>query len=154
MAAPLIPQEIFLLERYSSLDYFGQMRDAFAACLQSAEQALAEFMMHLPSDYRSRPLYEQPDAVWGERILPNMRWALAGLNEAYIRISHGDLDGLAVAGNISTTFSSINRDYAWKWMAARYLSVCDKNESAAWERASNVKFTAMGEWLTGDLTSD
>jgi hypothetical protein len=32
MSAPLIPQEIYLLERYSSLEYFGRMRDAFAAC--------------------------------------------------------------------------------------------------------------------------
>jgi hypothetical protein len=31
LAAPLIPQEIYLQERYCSLDYFGRLRDAFAA---------------------------------------------------------------------------------------------------------------------------
>ena len=39
---PLIPQEVYLLERYSSLDYFGTMRDAFEACVRAAEDALAE----------------------------------------------------------------------------------------------------------------
>ncbi|MEN9452933.1 MAG: hypothetical protein RLZZ369_1992, partial [Pseudomonadota bacterium] len=40
MATPLIPQEIYLLERYSSLDYFGEMRDAWAKMLDAAEEAL------------------------------------------------------------------------------------------------------------------
>lgn len=102
MTVPLISQEIYLLARYSSLDYFGQMRDHFAECVKAAEDALAEFMRHLPPDYRSRPLYQQPDAVWGERVIPNMQWALAGLNDGYIRISHGDLDGLGFAGNVRT----------------------------------------------------
>lgn len=56
MTIPLIPQEIYLLERYSSLDYFGQTRDHFAECVKAAEDALAEFMRHIPPDYRSRPL--------------------------------------------------------------------------------------------------
>lgn len=33
MATPLIPQEIYLLERYSPLGYFGQMRDAWQVML-------------------------------------------------------------------------------------------------------------------------
>jgi len=43
MASPLIPQEIYLLERYSSADYFGDMRDAWAAMVKHAERALDIF---------------------------------------------------------------------------------------------------------------
>jgi hypothetical protein len=30
MSTPLVPQEVYLLERYSSLEYFGELRDHFA----------------------------------------------------------------------------------------------------------------------------
>jgi hypothetical protein len=73
MAAPLIPQEVFLLERYSSPEYFGWLRDAFAACVKATEDALTEFMRHLPPDYRNRPRHLRPDRVWGEHIIPNMQ---------------------------------------------------------------------------------
>jgi len=82
----LILQEIYLLERYSSLDYFGQMRDAFEACVKAAENALGEFMKHLPPDYRSRPINRQPDAVWGERVIPNLQFSLQGVFNGYIRL--------------------------------------------------------------------
>lgn len=153
MAAPLIPQEIYLLERYSSLEYFGRMRDAFAACVKAAEGALVEFMKHLPPDYRSLPLHMQPDRVWGERVLPNMRWALEGLNNGYIRISHGDLDGLGMAGNINTTFSAIIRDYSWEWMAQPFLGDAYREQGVAWEMASNINFTALAQWKSGALTA-
>ncbi|WP_019561867.1 hypothetical protein [Caldimonas manganoxidans] len=152
MTIPLIPQEIYLLERYSSLDYFGQMRDHFAQCVKAAEDALAEFMRHLPPDYRSRPLHQQPDAVWGERVIPNMQWALAGLNDGYIRISHGDLDGLGFAGNVKTTFASINRDYHIDWMPQPYQSRYDEAQILASEMASNISHTEQGSWSYGTLS--
>jgi hypothetical protein len=152
MTIPLIPQEIYLLERYSSLDYFGQMRDHFAECVKAAEEALAEFMRHIPPDYRSRPLHQQPDAVWGERVIPNMQWALAGLNDGYIRISHGDLDGLGFAGNVETTFVSINRDYSADWMPQPYQDRYMAALRASWEMASNISHTEQGSWDFGDLS--
>jgi hypothetical protein len=152
MTIPLIPQEIYLLERYSSLDYFGRMRDHFAEGVKAAEEALAEFMRHIPLDYRSRPLHQQPDAVWGERVIPNMQWALAGLNDGYIRISHGDLDGLGFAGNVRTTFASINRDYHIEWMAKAYQDRYDQAETQASKMASNTSHTEQGSWDFGDLS--
>lgn len=68
--APLIRQEIYLLERYSSLDYFGHMRDYFAAMVKAAQDALDEFMKRVPSDYRSWRINQQPDQVWGSRSYP------------------------------------------------------------------------------------
>ncbi len=152
MTIPLIPQEIYLLERYSSLEYFGQMRDHFAECVKAAEDALAEFMRHIPPDYRSRPLHQQPDAVWGERVIPNMQWALAGLNDGYIRISHGDLDGLGFAGNVRTTFASINRDYRIDWMPQPFQDQYDRAERLASKMASNIAHTEQGNWDFGDLS--
>jgi hypothetical protein len=153
MAAPLIPQEIYLLERYSSLEYFGQMRDAFGACTKAAEDALAEFMRHLPPDYRSKPLHEQPDIVWGERILPNMQWAVDGLNEGYNSISNQDLSGLGFAGNVDTTFAAINRDYSSTWMPAPFEAEFDKQWRIASQPASNISFTEQSDWTKGALTT-
>lgn len=153
MSAPLIPQEIYLLERYSSLTYFGELRDHFAAMVKAAQDALDEFMRSIPPDYRSRAINQQPDQVWGERIIPNLQWALDGLNKAYIRISHGDLDAMGVASNVGSSFSAINRDYSWDWMPQPYFDIADAENSEAWERASNISFTALGDWLPGALTT-
>jgi len=95
----------------------------------------------------------QPDRVWGERILPNMRWALEGLNNGYIRISHGDLDGLGMAGNINTTFASINRDYSWDWMAKAFFDESFDQARIASPMASNISFTEQSDWSAGDLTT-
>ena len=85
------PQEIFLLERYSSPAYFKEMRDAFANMLEAAEYALELFVNDLPFDYRTRPLNQQPDIVWGERVLPNLRDTLDSLNIGYQELLNGDL---------------------------------------------------------------
>jgi quinol monooxygenase YgiN len=41
MAAPLIPQDIFFIERYSSIAYFEQLKNAFAAFVDAVEKAVA-----------------------------------------------------------------------------------------------------------------
>jgi len=148
----LIPQEIYLLERYSSLEYFGQMRDAFEACVKAAENALAEFMKHLPPDYRDQPLWKQPDAVWGETVIPNLQWALQGLNEGYIFLSRGDADALGMAGNVDTSFAAIGRDYSWDWMPEPYQSECEKYRKPARKMSSNIGHTQQGNWEMGELT--
>ena len=85
------PQAIYLLERYSSPAYFKEMRDAFAHTLEAAEYALELFVNDLPFDYRTRPLNQQPDIVWGERVLPNLRDTLDSLNIGYQELLNGDL---------------------------------------------------------------
>lgn len=149
---PLIPQEIYLLERYSSLDYFGQMRDAFEKCVKAAENALTEFMKHLPPDYRSQPLWKQPDAVWGERVIPNLQWALRGLNDGFIVLSHGEADALGMAGNVESSFTGVIRDYDNEWMPEPFVTEFDANMSAAWELASNISHTQQGNWKIGALS--
>jgi hypothetical protein len=116
MATSLHPQEIYLLEQYTSLAYFGEMRDAWEKMLNVAEQALEEFMHKLPADYRNRALPEQPDITWGQRVLPNFRDTMNGLNEAYIRISHGDAKELGWANSVSNDANATRRDYYPSWM--------------------------------------
>jgi hypothetical protein len=153
MSAPLIPQEIYLLERYSSLEYFGDMRDCFAAMVKAAEDALVEYMKHIPPDYRSRHTSQQPDVVWGERVIPNLRWVLDGLNTGYIRISQGDLDALGLAGNVQTTFTAINRDHPYDWMPQPYQDEFDSGWLGCGRPKSNIGTTALGEWLAGALST-
>lgn len=153
MAAPLIPQEIFLIERYSSVDYFEQLKNAFEQFVDAVDQALSAYMNHLPADYRNRPVSDQPDVVWGERVLPNVRWVLEGLIQGHLRLAQGDLSALALAGNVVTAFSSINRDYAWEWMPQPYLDVADEHARIASKMASNVQFTYLAQWEPGMLSA-
>jgi hypothetical protein len=153
MSTPLNPQEIYLLERYSSLSYFGELRDHFAAMVKAAEDALAEFMRHLPPDYRAQHLSLQPDVTWGETVLPNLRWTLDGLNKGYIRISHGDWDALGLAGNVRTAFSGISRDYPWDWMPEAFALIFDNEWIETSYRKSNISITSQAYWSAGDLTT-
>ncbi|MFK1437618.1 hypothetical protein ACSEQ5_30770 [Pseudomonas aeruginosa] len=73
MTAPLFPQEIYLLERYSSPEYYSQMRDAWEAMLRHVEDSLDRFMRQVPADYRARPQPLQPDIAWGQLVLSNFR---------------------------------------------------------------------------------
>ena len=150
----LIPQEVYLLERYSSLDYFGTMRDAFEACVKAAEGALAEFMKHLPPDYRNQPIFKQPDRVWGETIIPNLQFSLRGLNNGFISLTHGDARGLCTAGNLNTAFTAIQRDYDWEWMPEPFYSNYDAHKRIARKLASNISHTEQGNWEIGELTYD
>lgn len=151
---PLIPQEVYLLERYSSLAYYERMRDAFELCVKAAENALAEFMKHLPPDYRSQPLWKQPDAVWGETVIPNLQYSLRGVFNGYIRLSHGDFGGLALAGNVCSSFTGVIRDYVIDWMPEPFMAEYEANMHIAWELASNISHTQQGNWEIGALSYD
>lgn len=153
MATPLIPQEIYLLERYSSPEYFERMRDAFADMVKAAEDALAELMRHLPSDYRKRPLWQQYDVSWGEVVLPNFRSTLQTLNDAYIRLTHGEAWALSYAGNATTAFAGQLRDYPCTWLPEPFLTRFSDGQGLSWELASNIDATALASWSPTELTS-
>jgi hypothetical protein len=162
MATPLIPQEIYLLERYTSLDYFGEMRDAWAAMVKLSYDALDAFVRKLPADYRSRPLYDQPDIVWGQRVIPNFQRTLDVLNDCFITISHGDMMGLRAAGGVSSDFKGFSQDHSSDWMdeapvAAVLPGANDqlwKYLSRATERASNINASIGAGWTRTSLTTN
>ncbi|NMG44313.1 hypothetical protein GPA22_11300 [Aromatoleum toluvorans] len=153
MATPLIPQEIYLLERYSSADYFKKLRDAFADTVQAAEDALAEVMRTLPPDYRSRPRWQQPDITWGDVVLPNFRDTLQMVEEAYRDLLHGDPSAIEIAGNVNTTFAGQIRDYPCDWMPEPYATRFDEAGVLASRYASNIEFTAFVGWNSSDLST-
>jgi hypothetical protein len=157
MATPLIPQEIYLLERFCSLEWYGQMRDAWEAMLNHAETMLDRFMYQLPPRYRARPLPEQPDIVWGERVLPNFRYTMRLLNEGYIKRSHGDYEALGRSCGITGGIRGQTMDYPASWMdevepgaEAKYYELLHKAGDLAWP----VDITSDGIWSPGNLTTD
>ena len=153
MATPLIPQEIYLLERYTSPAYFKQMRDGFALALLAAEDALDHLMRHLPADYRKRQRWEQPDITWGTVVLPNFRDTLMILDKAYPQLLAGDPSVLGVAGNVKTAFTGQSRDYPENWMPETFASRWDEGWRASIVPARNISFTAHFGWDLGNLSS-
>ena len=159
MPTPLLPQEIHLLERYSSKTYFDAMRSAWEQMLQHAEASLEAFVGRLPLDYRSRPLPEQPDIVWGERVLPNLRNTAEALNNAYIQLTHGEMQALGTSGLIQSDFSGFSRDYSANWMdEPQVVEVVAGGSTAFWkwlaialQHAANIEFTVGAYWKKGEL---
>ena len=145
------PQEIYLLERYSSPAYFKEMRDAFAHMLEAAEYALELFVNDLPLDYRTRPINRQPDIVWGERVLPNLRDTLDSLNVGYQELLKGDLAAIGYGGNVESAFRAINMDYDIDWMPEQQQRDYDKWEREASLRAFNMGITSYFGWCLYDL---
>ena len=134
MGTPLIEQQIYLLERYSSKEYFGLMRDAFKAMVKAGYAALDEFMLHLPRDYRSRELWEQPDIVWGERVLPNLSKTEMYVDMAWDKLEAGDFSGLDAANNVSNDFCAMSDGYSTEWMSEPFRSEFD----AKWMLAARL----------------
>ncbi|QSG84941.1 hypothetical protein [Acinetobacter indicus] len=146
------PQEIYLLERYSSAEYFKELVDAFEQTLTAAERALELFMSDLPYDYRDRHISEQPDVVWGEHVLPNFRSTMTSLQYAYRRLLDGDLSALQYAGNVITDFRAQGVDYWPDWMDADNLEQFDQEQAKANQVASNINSTIFGCWVMGSLS--
>ena len=153
MPTPLTPQEIYLLERYTTLEYFGEMRDAWDAMVTLAENCLAEYVRHLPPDYRSRPLPEQPDITWGEVVLPNFRSTWQAVFTSYIKLSHGDMNALRMAHGIGSDITGQQRDYSPCWMGDEQQSKYYALMGEADDRATNIGATVSAEWCVGNLTA-
>jgi hypothetical protein len=154
MITPLIPQELYLLERYSSAEYFQQLRDAFAGMLNAAEQALAEFMHQLPLDYRNRHQSEQPDVVWGNRVLPNFRWTMDGLDNSNILMRAGELRGMSFAGNVPSMFAGLWRDHDIDWMSQARQDEFMRFMGVASTLGDNIATAAEQSWGRSHLSTE
>jgi hypothetical protein len=152
MATQVNPQEIYLLERYSSLDYLGSLRDTWAAMVKHVEACLDSFMQNLPATYRSRPIPEQPDIVWGQRVLPNFQKTLLGLDTGYILLAHGDSEGLSCANGPLNDHKG-QFDYSSEWMSpddfGRYEALLNK----AATMAGNIVATEGAHWNPLELSN-
>jgi hypothetical protein len=166
MADPINRQEIWLLELYSSSAYFERLSSNLDAALEIAEEALDVFCANLAPDYRSRPLPEQIDIVWGERLLPNFRAAAEAIHEGLQRILSGDPEGLGFASNMRSVYAAYGRDYGPDWMREPAITSCrphaaDEFEAAlaaANRAALNIASTYHAWWdvasLRGALAPD
>lgn len=145
MTIQIDTKEIYLLERFTSLEYFGELRDKWERMVKHVEKCLELFMNDLPSNYRRRSLPDQPDVVWGGLVLPNFRSTLSGLHEGYILWSHNNVRGLHFAHGPLTDHKG-QMDYWSGWMnkddEALYISLVD--ECA--EMAHKITVTERAGW--------
>jgi hypothetical protein len=152
MPTPVNQQEIYLLERYISLDYFAALRDTWAELVKHVESCLESFMQNLPATYRTRPLPEQPDVVWGHRVLPNFRNTLQNLNTGFILLSHGDVKGLNYAHGPRSDFKG-QMDYWAGWMARADEDLYNVLLDKAVAMAHNIVMTEGAYWPPRSLSN-
>ncbi|QOL49684.1 hypothetical protein [Massilia litorea] len=152
MQQNLNPQEIYLLERYTSVEYFCELRDTWEEMVKHLESCLGRFMQRLPKNYRAKPLPEQPDAVWGNRVLPNFRNTLQGLYTGYILLTHGDLRGLSYAWGPKSDFKG-QMDFWAGWMERADENVYGEFLHKAVTLASNICRTERAGWGPFDLVT-
>ncbi|MGQ5523270.1 hypothetical protein ACUHMQ_08425 [Chitinimonas sp. PSY-7] len=155
MPTPLTPQEIYLLERYSSLAYYEAMRDAWEIMLKHVEDCMDRFMRQLPPDYRNRAQHLQPDIGWGTVCLPNFRSTMDSLNRSFIRLTHGDLHGLGSASRVEGDVRG-QRDYNADWMDEVESGAAAKYEEMLYlasHYADNIYRACSGIWMLGSLTT-
>lgn len=58
-----------------------------------------------------------------------------------------------MAGNVMTSFASIQRDYSWEWMPQPFYDRADAAETVCWQMASNIDATQQGNWQMYELSS-
>ena len=157
---PLIPQELWLIEAYIKPAYFKKMVDAWQRMVEIADDALEDYMAHIPSNYRSRHVSEQPDVVWGGRVLPNFRSGLVAMQNSYIQLKNGDYDMQVTGAGIHGAIRGAS-DYDHDWLKDRGLNgrmgfdvyaEFYKQQEIARLYANNIAPTFGFQWLLGELT--
>ncbi len=156
MPTPLNPQEIYLLERYSSLEYYEEMYKAWREMLAHVEDCYDKFMHHLPHDYRKRALPHQPDSAWGQTVLPNFRNTMIELENGYIEMKRGDASGIGASISVENDMRGV-REYWDGWMdevAPDALAIYGKTICRASHYAGNMQITYGARWNPTSLTSN
>lgn len=146
----LNPKEIYLIELFTSPIYLAELRDAWGEMIQHLEACLNNYMRNLPSNYRLQPLPEQPDIVWGERVLPNFRSTYQYLCDGVIALSHGDSLGLYSAHGPQNDRKG-QAEFSVQWLAERDLERYDDLLSKASTMASNICATVNSLWCPNEL---
>ncbi|WP_286422705.1 hypothetical protein [Acinetobacter indicus] len=59
------PKAVYLLEQFSSLEFFEVMYNNYRLFLESLEELFEIYMHNLPYNLRSLPYPEQADIQWG-----------------------------------------------------------------------------------------
>ena len=151
-STPLIAHDIYVMEQILKPERIKMIRDIWKEMLDYLESLLDRFMNDLPPDYRNRRLPEQPDIIWGERVIPNFRSTMEWLNESYIQCINNDFScyigfSLRASTNGQREFSADWMDEVEPKAAAKYLHLLFKAENLA----STIEHTVQ-QWALGDLT--
>ncbi|ENW78351.1 hypothetical protein F909_04040 [Acinetobacter sp. ANC 3929] len=149
---PFIAHDIYVMEQFLKPERIKMIRDIWQEMLDYLESLLDRFMNDLPQDYRNRSLPEQPDIVWGERVIPNFRSTMEWLNESYIQRLNNDFD--CYIGFSLGASTNGQREFSVDWMdevepeaAAKYQHLLFK----AARLAEAIEHTIQ-QWSPGDLT--
>lgn len=146
MHAKLDVDQINLLELFSSIEYFADMRDKWQKMIKHVEDCLTSYMSNLPLSYRSKPLPDQPDIVWGHRVLPNFRHTLQGLNEGFVLLTHGDTAGLGYAHSVRSDYKCQLDYWPIDWMHSEDQKKYEDNIYSALLMAHAICFTEKADW--------
>lgn len=84
------PKEAYLLEQFSSLEFFEVMRNNYRLFLDDLEKLFEIYMHNLPYNLRDLPFPEQADIQWGGTVWPNLRATMDRIDYAYAKIKAGD----------------------------------------------------------------
>ena len=131
------------------------MRALFKDVVATGWAALDEYMRHLPRDYHNKPLYDQPDAVWGEHVLRNFQQTADGLDRAWLRLTEGgDRSAIEVACNVCSAFTGMIRDYSAEWMPEPFQIRFYEDYPKALVLTNKIDSTASGAWKFKSLYSN
>ena len=149
--AILHPQECWLLERIMSPEYYRRRFEGWQEFVELCERQVAEWSKTMPLDVRRRPLCEQIDAVWGGRVLPNIRSTLKSVQYDFIQLQQGDLRVLQSGGNISSDMKGLI-DYPSDWMSLVAQKQYDRLKWRGAHYNNLIRRTSGGYWYDGELT--
>lgn len=144
-------QSIFLIERYISQEYLGELLKIWRDFVEVNEACFSRYMRSLPIDARRRPLPLQADVTWRGTVLPNIRESLQGLEDGYRQVLSGDLNGLTSArGPVSDHRGII--DFAIEWMTNDEMVLFERLLAQAYLLAFNIDRTEGAYWSPGSLS--
>lgn len=109
------PKAAYLLEQFSSLNFFEIMMENYKKFLDQLEELFEIYMHNLPYNLRDLPLPEQADINWGSTVLPNLRETMDRVNYAYAKLKSGDFTYLNYVGEISSNQKGIS-EFSPHWM--------------------------------------
>ncbi|ATA23098.1 hypothetical protein BIY26_17705 [Brenneria goodwinii] len=150
--AILHPQECYLLERFTSLDFFQRRWQVWQDFVEHCEHQVALYSQNLPPQQRSLPLWQQYDVVWNNRILPNIRGTLSVLYRDYLQRQHNDPRAYFTGGNVASDCKGLSDYWPEGWMSEAALE--RYGDLLGLGRIYNkvIEITTGSYWDEGNLT--
>lgn len=150
------PKATYLLEQFSSLEFFEVMRNNYQLFLDSLEELFEFYMHNLPYNLRDLPLPDQADINWGGTVLPNLRATMERIDTAHRKIKSGDFTYLYCVGEIRSNDKGL-KEFSPHWMddlPYDKVKQCWDYYSIATSYASVIEQTYPTSWDMDDLIYD